>query len=53
MLKQRFSITGVCYDFLEALIAAEEQMALYPFLEPKPEMMELLHRVERELDAQP
>jgi hypothetical protein len=26
---------------------------LYPFLEPKLEMTELLDRVERELDAQP
>jgi outer membrane protein TolC len=47
------AVANALYDFLEALIAAEEQMALYPFLEPKPEMMELLHRVERELDAQP
>jgi hypothetical protein len=28
-------------------------MALYPFLEPQPEMTELLDRVERELDAKP
>jgi hypothetical protein len=35
------------------LIAAEEQMALYPFLEPEPEMTELLDRFEQELQAQP
>ena len=41
------------YDFLEAVIAAEDQMALYPFLEPGPEMAALLDRFERELQPQP
>ena len=53
LLDANEAVANARYDFLEALIEAEEQMALYPFLEPKPEMTALLDRVERELDAQP
>jgi hypothetical protein len=35
------------------MIAAEQQMALYPFLEPGPEMKQLLDRFEQRLRAQP
>jgi outer membrane protein len=45
------AVTNALYSFLEALIRAEEQMALYPFLEPEPEMAELLDRVERQLQG--
>ena len=47
------AVTDALYGFLEDLIAAEEQMALYPFLEPEPEMTQLLDRFERELQVQP
>jgi outer membrane protein len=51
LLSANQAVTNALYSFLEALIAAEEQMALYPFLEPEPEMAELLDRVERQLQA--
>jgi multidrug efflux system outer membrane protein len=47
------AVTNALYDFLEALIAAERQMALYPFLEPEPEMALLLESLEHELRARP
>ena len=53
LLDANEAVANARYDFFEALIEAEEQMALYPFLEPRLEMTELLDRVERELDAQP
>jgi outer membrane protein TolC len=48
-LTAKQGVTDSIYNFLEAVIAAEKQMALYPFLEPEPEMTELLDRVERQL----
>jgi len=53
LLSANEAVTNALYDFLEALIAAEEQMALYQFLEPEREMAELLDRVERQLQGQP
>jgi outer membrane protein TolC len=53
LLRGNQAVTNALYAFLEALIAAEEQMALYPFLEPQPEMTELLDGFERELRVQP
>jgi outer membrane protein TolC len=47
------AVTNALYDFLEALIAAERQMALYPFLEPEPEMALLLESLEQQLRARP
>jgi outer membrane protein len=53
LLTANQAVTDALYGFLVDLIAAEEQMALYPFLEPEPEMTQLLDRFERELQAQP
>jgi outer membrane protein len=53
LLSANQAVTNALYSFLEALITAEEQMALYPFLEPEPEMAELLDRVERQLQGPP
>ncbi len=53
LLTANQAVTDALYGFLMDLIAAEEQMALYPFLEPEPEMTEQLDRFERELQAQP
>ena len=41
------------YSFLEAVIDAEKEMALYPFLEPEADMAALLDRIERQLQAKP
>jgi len=53
LLTANQAVTDALYGFLVDLIAAQEQMALYPFLEPEPEMTELLDRFERELGLQP
>jgi outer membrane protein TolC len=47
------AVTDALYDFLEDLIAAEEELALYPFLEPEPEIAELLDRLELTLRGPP
>ena len=47
------AVADSIYDFLAALVGAEEQMALYPFLEPETEMTELLDRIEQQLQVQP
>jgi outer membrane protein TolC len=36
-------------DFLEALVAAEREIAFFPFLEPEAEVTQLLDSIEREL----
>jgi outer membrane protein TolC len=45
------AVTDALYDFLQDLIAAERELALYPFLEPPAEMAELLSRLERQLQT--
>jgi outer membrane protein TolC len=47
------AVTDALYDFLEDLIAAERELALYPFLEPPAEVAALLNRLERELQTAP
>jgi outer membrane protein TolC len=53
LLRANQAVANALYDFLEAVIAAEDQLALYPFLEPESEMAALLDRIERELQPQP
>ena len=53
LLTANQAVTDALYGFLVDLIAAQEQMALYPFLEPEPEMTQLLDRFEQELGLQP
>jgi hypothetical protein len=53
LLTAEQAVTDALYDFFEDLIAAEEQLVFYPFLEPDPEVAELLDRLERELRSQP
>jgi outer membrane protein len=53
LLSANLAVANSIYGFLEAVIDAEKQMALYPFLEPETEMKELLDRIERQLQAKP
>jgi outer membrane protein TolC len=53
LLSANQAVTNAIYNFLEAVIAAERQMALYPFLEPEPEMAQLLNGLEEDLKSQP
>ncbi|MBW2359673.1 MAG: TolC family protein [Deltaproteobacteria bacterium] len=53
LLSANQAVADSNYDFLEALIGAEKQIALYPFLEPESEMTELLDRIEQQLWVQP
>jgi len=49
LLDADIAVTNSLYDFLQALIAAEQTISLYPFLEPEPEVTELLDRLEQQL----
>ncbi len=53
LLSANLAVANSIYDFLEALIDAEKQMALYPFLESEADMTALLDRIERQLQAKP
>jgi outer membrane protein TolC len=53
LLSANLAVTNSIYGFLEAVIDAEKQMALYPFLESESEMTELLDRLERQVQAKP
>jgi outer membrane protein len=53
LLRADQAVTNARYDFLEAVIDAEEQMALYPFLEPKSEIVLLIDKIEAELRSAP
>jgi len=53
LLAANQAVTDALYGFLEDLIAAEEQIAFYPFLEPDPEVAELLDGFERQLQTVP
>ena len=53
LLSANQAVTDSIYDFLEAVIDAEKQLALYPFLEPETKMTELLDRIERQLQVKP
>jgi outer membrane protein TolC len=53
LLNANLAVTNSIYGFLEALIDAEKEMALYPFLESESEMTALLDRIERQLQAKP
>ena len=53
LLSANQAVTDSIYGFLEAVIDAEKQLALYPFLESETEMTELLDRIERQLQVKP
>jgi len=53
LLSANLAVTNSIYGFLEAVIDAEKQMALYPFLESESEMTELLDHLERQVQAKP
>jgi outer membrane protein TolC len=53
LLNAGLAVSNALTGFLADLIAAEEAMAFYPFLEPEPEVAEFLDRVEREFPVQP
>jgi outer membrane protein TolC len=48
-LDAELAVANALYKFLEDLIAAERQIAFYPFLESESEVAELLSRMERSL----
>jgi outer membrane protein len=53
LLSANLAVTNSIYAFLEALIDAEKEMALYSFLEPDAEMTALLDRIERQVQSKP
>jgi outer membrane protein TolC len=53
LLTANLSVANALYGFLEALTAAERQMAFFPYLEPQADVATLLDRLEQELQAQP
>jgi len=53
LLNANLAVADSVYAFLEAVIDAEKQLALYPFLEPEAEMTALLDRIERQLQVKP
>jgi len=53
LLDSQLEVSNALYGFLTDLIAAEQAMAFYPFLEPEPEVSEFLDRLEREFPSQP
>ena len=53
LLSAQLAVTNALVDFLESVVAAEEQMAFFPFLEPEAEVAELLNRLEQSLQVQP
>jgi outer membrane protein len=53
LLLAQQAVTDAHYNFLDELIAAEQALSLYPFLEPASEMDDLLDGIEQELALQP
>jgi outer membrane protein len=53
LLSANLAVANAIYNFLEAVIDAETQLSLFPFLEPEAEMTALLDRIERKLQAKP
>jgi len=53
LLTAQLAVANALVDFLEAVVAAEEQLAFYPFLEPTAEVAELLDRIEQQLSGRP
>ena len=53
LLSANLAVANSIYGFLEAVIDAEKEMALYPFLESEADMTALLDRIERQLQAMP
>jgi outer membrane protein len=53
LLNANLAVADSIYAFLEAVVDAEKQLALYPFLEPEAEMTALLDRIERQVQSKP
>ena len=53
LLTGELTAVNARYDFLEDLVAAERELALFPFLESPAEVESILDGVERELGLQP
>lgn len=53
LLSANLALTQATYGFLDDLMAAERQIAFYPFLEPPAEVEALLDQIEQELGVQP
>jgi outer membrane protein TolC len=49
LLRAQLAAVNARIDFLEALVAAEREIAFFPFLEPEAEVTALLDSIEREL----
>ena len=53
LLDAQIGVANATYGFLEDLMAAEQEIAFFPFLEPESEVAELLDGLERQLRDQP
>ena len=53
LLSAELAAVNALYGFLEDLVSAERQLALFPFLEPTGDVESLLNGVERELGLRP
>jgi outer membrane protein len=53
LLSANLAVADSIYAFLEAVIDAEKQLSLFPFLQPEAEMTALLDRIERQLQPKP
>ena len=53
LLNGELAVANARYEFLEALVAAEQEIAFFPFLEPDAEVARLLDQIEAELGATP
>ena len=53
LLSAKLAVTNSIYGFLEALVDAEREMSLYPFLEAEADMTALLDRIERQVQSKP
>ncbi len=52
-LDAELAVKNALYDFLEATVAAEREIAFFPFLEADDEVNELLDQIEQQLQSAP
>ena len=52
-LEATIAVTNARYDFLEAVVSAEEALSFFPFLEPAAEVAAWLTTLEQEVRSQP
>ena len=52
-LDAELAVKNALYDFLGATVAAEREIAFFPFLEADDEVNELLDQIEQQLQSAP